>query len=281
MRRRKSFQKRTMESRVNLACARADESILSGVPLSINVLRKEIESVESLLPSVSLSIPYLEASFNNNEVHEKIARLNTSFESSRSFLGSIFGAVPQEHSSKVRALERQLKMLPTVTCEIVHFNSVVEAKSALEKLNSYLVRLKEGIPRAMARQEELLQAAIRREERREQRRIAEQQRADHQAGLAAAHLAAGRDRARSIIPRVRGVEEFCPYCEEELIDRQTHVDHIYPLSRGGLSTEVNMVEVCSTCNLYKSDLTLWEYVQQQGLDWLAVTQRLTALSKRF
>lgn len=71
----------------------------------------------------------------------------------------------------------------------------------------------------------------------------------------------------------------CPYCGEDL-DTDMQLDHIYPVSRGGLNLENNLVFCCKSCNQKKSDLGLIEFVMQEGLDLKKVTARLLALGKQ-
>ena len=44
----------------------------------------------------------------------------------------------------------------------------------------------------------------------------------------------------------------CYYCEER-VGEDYHVDHLVPLSRGGLDIPENIVIACPTCNLSKAD----------------------------
>lgn len=70
----------------------------------------------------------------------------------------------------------------------------------------------------------------------------------------------------------------CPYCDN-LLDDKPHCDHIHPISHGGLSTNDNMVFVCSSCNLAKGDLTLREFIINAKLDRELIEQRLLKLGK--
>jgi 5-methylcytosine-specific restriction endonuclease McrA len=72
----------------------------------------------------------------------------------------------------------------------------------------------------------------------------------------------------------------CPYCGNAMGDTP-HADHIYPISRGGLSTIQNMVLVCSECNLRKSDITLREFINRRSLNRNTVEQNLETLKKTF
>ena len=72
----------------------------------------------------------------------------------------------------------------------------------------------------------------------------------------------------------------CPYCGKAL-GTDFHADHIYPVIKGGLSTIQNMVNVCSSCNLAKRDLTLSAFIRKFGLNRDEIESRLEALGKEF
>lgn len=71
----------------------------------------------------------------------------------------------------------------------------------------------------------------------------------------------------------------CPYCGKSITEG--HADHIYPVSKGGLSTVQNMVYICSGCNLSKSDKTLSKWIKEKGLDRDLIESRLEALKKEY
>ena len=50
----------------------------------------------------------------------------------------------------------------------------------------------------------------------------------------------------------------CRYCGRTAREDgvKLHVDHIYPLSKGGASTEDNLITACQECNLGKNDRVL-------------------------
>ncbi len=54
-------------------------------------------------------------------------------------------------------------------------------------------------------------------------------------------------------------EGRCAYCNIEL-NGVYHIDHIYPLSRGGSNWPSNLACACPKCNLSKSDKTLEEWL---------------------
>jgi 5-methylcytosine-specific restriction endonuclease McrA len=72
----------------------------------------------------------------------------------------------------------------------------------------------------------------------------------------------------------------CPYCGGDY-GHEPHADHIYPVSRGGLSIIENMVLVCNRCNLKKADRTLREFILQVGTDRSLVETNLQRLGKVF
>lgn len=88
---------------------------------------------------------------------------------------------------------------------------------------------------------------------------------------------------RAIAASLRGrlTNKICPYCAVELDVVDVHADHIYPVSKGGLSTIQNMVLVCSACNLKKRDLTWLAFVKKFTLDRHAIEKRLEEFEKDF
>lgn len=70
----------------------------------------------------------------------------------------------------------------------------------------------------------------------------------------------------------------CWYCGEQLTEEQIyddngkaissisrwHVDHIFPLSKGGGYEIENLAPACISCNSSKSDMTLDEFRKMQG-----------------
>lgn len=54
----------------------------------------------------------------------------------------------------------------------------------------------------------------------------------------------------------------CPYCGVLFIDAPT-MDHVIPLSRGGVHTKDNVLPVCETCNKSKGNKPLEEWLSEQ------------------
>ena len=86
-----------------------------------------------------------------------------------------------------------------------------------------------------------------------------------------------RQRASSIKRMVKRTEN-CPYCSEKLTDN-AHLDHIYPVSKGGLSIVENLVWCCATCNSIKSDKGLVQFLNERGCSISLTLDRLQALEK--
>lgn len=88
-------------------------------------------------------------------------------------------------------------------------------------------------------------------------------------------------RLRSDLAKQKNLVSFCPYCEGSLDFGNAHLDHIYPVSKGGQSTNKNLVFVCSSCNLKKKMHTLRVFVRDSGYDFDRIASRLEALGKDF
>jgi 5-methylcytosine-specific restriction endonuclease McrA len=64
----------------------------------------------------------------------------------------------------------------------------------------------------------------------------------------------------------------CVYCDEDLTDKEIHLDHIIPESKGGLTTRDNLQVACRKCNLAKGTLSEDEFtdkLRQRALNILA------------
>jgi 5-methylcytosine-specific restriction endonuclease McrA len=89
-----------------------------------------------------------------------------------------------------------------------------------------------------------------------------------------------RAMASSIKRSISEIVHSCPYCGNDL-GQIPHADHIYPVSKGGLSVSKNMVMVCSKCNLKKKDLTLREFITKFSMNRDEIENRLEELGKSF
>lgn len=121
------------------------------------------------------------------------------------------------------------------------------------------------------RKEEIAQEKIAKQKRK-------QEKEEQIKGLAHQKKEKARQLASILKSKVE-INETCPYCGEIIME--PHVDHIYPISKGGLSTKKNMVMVCSSCNLKKRDLTLSQFIRKYNLDRDFIETNLLALNKLF
>lgn len=77
----------------------------------------------------------------------------------------------------------------------------------------------------------------------------------------------------------------CPYCQGILGPlsgkNAAHLDHIHPVSKGGLSTIQNLVYICHKCNREKSDNTLNHFIKNKSLNRENIFEVLEMLEKDF
>lgn len=100
-------------------------------------------------------------------------------------------------------------------------------------------------------------------------------------GKALAKGAAADNKTRKRVTSLKVVvkkTKDCPYCGGDL-GIEPHLDHIYPVTKGGLSIIENLVWCCSTCNGLKSDKGLMQFLMAQGLPIEQTLTRLHAMGK--
>ena len=73
----------------------------------------------------------------------------------------------------------------------------------------------------------------------------------------------------------------CPYCNNSLNSDNAHLEHIYPVSKGGKSIIKNLIWVCATCNLKKGDRTLSSFIKTSKLERDLVETNLDWLEKDY
>lgn len=71
----------------------------------------------------------------------------------------------------------------------------------------------------------------------------------------------------------------CPYCKNNIDKSQMHLDHIHPVSNGGLSVMGNVVLVCANCNIKKSNKTLRIFCKENDYDFFNLCDRLERMGK--
>ena len=103
-----------------------------------------------------------------------------------------------------------------------------------------------------------------------------------QSAKLAAYGRSSRQKGDIIAKNIKKNTEFpfrCPYCLSITEKDNCHVDHINPVSNGGLSLLKNMVLVCKSCNLKKKDNSLRIFCKENNLNYLDICERLEKLGK--
>ena len=73
----------------------------------------------------------------------------------------------------------------------------------------------------------------------------------------------------------------CPYCSNLLDIKKAHLEHIYPVSKGGKSSSKNLVWICSSCNLKKSNKTLINFIKTHKMNRDEIEINLDLLEKEY
>ena len=97
-----------------------------------------------------------------------------------------------------------------------------------------------------------------------------------------ADVASARSKQASAKRRLAGqLNTFsrCPCCEVKLSFEQSHIDHIHPVSKGGLSEDDNLVLVCAACNTSKGRKSLRAFCRDADLNYDVVVARLEMIGK--
>lgn len=71
----------------------------------------------------------------------------------------------------------------------------------------------------------------------------------------------------------RSISFTCPYCMKQYPLSEATKDHITPKSRGGRTTQTNIILCCAACNHEKGALTAEEYELWKILNELRVHGR--------
>ena len=64
------------------------------------------------------------------------------------------------------------------------------------------------------------------------------------------------------IVRIQTERLCCPYCGKGLNESNRHIDHMNPVSKGGLHSVSNLIMCCDRCNVSKSDKSFDEWLGQ-------------------
>ena len=89
-----------------------------------------------------------------------------------------------------------------------------------------------------------------------------------------------QDKARIPLHLRRRVLErdglYCVYCDEDLTDKEIHMDHVIPESKGGPTTFDNLQVTCRKCNLAKGVLSESEFTNRLRTRAMNILHRLGA-----
>jgi len=129
--------------------------------------------------------------------------------------------------------------------------------------------------------------AIRKLNRLKEKKIVEQgkkqekqEKLTHLKAVAASAMGRTRDFAVAMRPQIKK-SQHCPYCDILLQAEDCHLDHIYPVSKGGHSTIENMVFVCVRCNQKKKHMTLNQFIGKFHLNRDRILAKLQELDKAY
>lgn len=193
-------------------------------------------------------------------IENEIQRLSQIRENTPGFFGELFSRThqPQWALDKIQANRENLDPLRSKISDILfHKDAEARFKPALIKWNAW----KETLESAKHLHEAKLEKIQ----------------------ILKAKAARNSNETRTLATSVKrklNKQDHCPYCSEEL-DDNAHVDHIYPVSKGGKSTIRNMVYVCAACNLNKMDMTLQLFIKKYDLDRDDIESALDELGKDY
>jgi len=72
----------------------------------------------------------------------------------------------------------------------------------------------------------------------------------------------GKIRDVDVLNSLKRNEFKCQYCDSKLKYSSWHLDHVHPLSKGGLNIETNITCACKECNLMKGAIPLDKFLHQ-------------------
>lgn len=289
--RRKKHPTISIANRIELAIARY-RSVSDGIAMGGSAsLEKELSSVNELVKHLEEIYALLQKHELDKPVISRIKEIETRIDFKRKQKG--FFQTMFSNSDEFKLEEDQAKALRKSLLLDYGFNfsikhreasstSLEQNKTQLTALKNYCVILQKSIVESKKRAYELEVSKTKKAElkiEKEQQKEAENKRIK---ALAAAHTGKTRQLATSVKNQLKkqiAVLSVCPYCGGGL-GESPHADHIYPVAKGGLSTEDNMIYVCQKCNMQKRDKTLLEFVTENAkLDLSQVINNIKKLGK--
>ena len=92
-----------------------------------------------------------------------------------------------------------------------------------------------------------------------------------------------RETSNTIVSQIRNEnpDSFsCPYCLKQTQKNNAEVDHIIPVSNGGLNVRNNLVLVCKECNQKKRDKSIVEFCVVNNIKIESLYERLKKIGKK-
>jgi 5-methylcytosine-specific restriction endonuclease McrA len=242
---------------------------------SILALTRELEQKETVLRRLSEAIGYTEDQYASDAdraavIWNEIKELESSVTPRQGLLGRVFPSNTSQDLRKrlaVKNLER---------------NKLLQRMWEASEIETRKRSLADQVSQCRAKISSLKRSAAASEER-ERRTIERQAKANERLLTVKAKAAAFDEASRDLASQVKkrlSVQTYCPYCGGKL-GAEMHADHIYPLSKGGLSISSNMVFVCVTCNMKKRDMTLNTFIRKFNLVRADIERRLDRLGKEY
>lgn len=71
--------------------------------------------------------------------------------------------------------------------------------------------------------------------------------------------------ALDVLNSLKRTDFKCFYCGSKLIAKKWHLDHVHPISKGGLNVCENITPSCKECNLMKGYMGLDKFIHQVNL----------------
>lgn len=267
------WQRPKLNKRLTLETLKRKES---EVELEIAELRGTIEKIKQEAEMYNKT-----ASFISGKVRELETEKQAVIDAGRGPTNALFAAF-----RKMRLSDGQKNRLAQLDSRIADFRASNGHRDETHKFN-YIYSKIENRQDLLGQIKHALVAGERKAEREKE---IKEKRQSHQKYLAS-ELSRARAIAETETSKIRKQAQqkrdrierasSCPYCGQSLAGREVHLDHIYPVSKGGRSLEANMVYVCAECNSKKKDLTLGVFIEQHNLNYSLICERLSSLGKEW
>lgn len=195
----------------------------------------------------------------------------------------------KNHKTKIRCLFTSDRLRPEARARVKEIDEFISeiwnelpAQGETSNVCDALARRRreiEGTQKSLNRLERVLAA----KRKRVAREAEEAERRLNRASRLKAAAAQNQDAQRKLVGSIRSKIEKasdCAYCGT-VLGTACHLNHIYPVSKGGHSTPRNLVWVCVGCNQMKRDMTLAQFIKACGMNREIIEERLATLKKDY